>query len=244
VPSRFVLVIADDFDAGARALVGRLGAQAVLITPRCLSLPGWTWVADPWSRTGTTSKIRFKVRDVIAVVTRLAGVFPAHLPHVVQQDRDYVAAEMTAFLRAWLTGLPCRVYNRPTDMCLTGPAWNREQWAMLANRLHIPVVPTLRHVPIRQLAEPEQASVESRQTCQVVIAGPHVVCSDRCAPILAQRAEMIAKAARTPLLAVEFDRSDPSGRLLNANCWPDLTQSAVLDALTASLAASCCTALT
>ena len=42
-------------------------------------------------------------------------------------DRTYVASEITAFLFYFLTRLQCPALNRPTAHCLTVPSWGRMQ---------------------------------------------------------------------------------------------------------------------
>ena len=57
------------------------------------------------------------------MLTRLGGVSAADLPHVNAQDVVYAAAELDAFLRAWLGAWPGPVVNRPSTTCLNGPGW-------------------------------------------------------------------------------------------------------------------------
>jgi hypothetical protein len=45
-----------------------------------------------------------------------------------------VAAEMNAFLVAWLTSLTCPIFNRPTATSLCGPAWSVEHWRIQVAR--------------------------------------------------------------------------------------------------------------
>jgi len=222
-----VLILADDHDVGARALACRLGQRAILAPPRLLSQPGWTWVPDPCLRTGSRATGGFSVRELTAVVTRLTAVFPWHVPHVAAHDREFVAAEMTAFLRAWLTALPCPVLNPPSNLCLTGPAWSPEQWAILAHRLGIPATPTIRAVAARTTPQ----APGRRAGCRVVVACDRVVIAEPCAAILGVHAAMIARAAGCALLAVDFDTPEPSGCLVNADCWPNLADPAILAAV-------------
>jgi hypothetical protein len=66
------------------------------------------------------------------VHTRLGAVAPADLPHITADDREYVAAEMTAFLLSFLGGLSCPVLNRPTASSLMGPGWHLPRWRAAA----------------------------------------------------------------------------------------------------------------
>jgi hypothetical protein len=230
--SDVVLVIADRSDADAGALVSRLGSRAVLVTPRALSMPGWNWVPDPAARTGRSADTQFRGDQLGAVVTRLATVAPYQLGHVVPDDRDYVAAEMTAFLRAWLAGLPCPLFNPPHDLCLNGPAWNPEHWAMLATSLAVPTAPLHRHANGRPSLD---TAIPVTPAARITVAGNQTVNHDGCAPVLLHHARTLAEAAATPLLAVDFDDTGPTGRLCTASCWPHLGHRDVLDALTDTL---------
>src|SRR5689334_7998390 len=102
-----VLVLATRDDDPARMLADHLGQGTVVVGPQDLSRPGWTYTRKPSLRTGVSPFGRFRADGLTAVVSRISAVQPVDLTHVRTGDRDYVAAEMTAFLRAWLTGLPC-----------------------------------------------------------------------------------------------------------------------------------------
>jgi hypothetical protein len=54
---------------------------------------------------------------------------------------------MTAFLRAWLDGLPIPVVDPPSTTSLSGPAWTLEQWAQQAARVDVPFRPVRRAIP-------------------------------------------------------------------------------------------------
>ena len=79
------------------------------------------------------------VHEIEIVLTRLDGIMASELTHIVSKDRDYVAAEMNAFLLSWLTRLACPVVNRPVPMGLAGANHRPEGWAALAATLGIPI---------------------------------------------------------------------------------------------------------
>src|SRR5438034_2764184 len=138
-------IIADGADLVADALAARwrqrTSADVALLTPADLSRRGWRYRlgtgAGPAGAAIIADRI-VPVEEIDGVLTRLPSVSPHHLPHIIPADREYVAAEMTAFLTAWLSGLTCPVLNRPTPGCLTGPAWRPQHWAHLAAQLAIP----------------------------------------------------------------------------------------------------------
>jgi hypothetical protein len=141
---------------------------------------------------------------------------PNELIRIVPADQAYVAAEMQAFLLAWLTALPCPVVNRPSPQCLAGPAWGPERWIHEAAKLDIPVVETER---------PSSESAPSSSPEVVTIVGQSILgTTDRTYRAHAQR---LAKAAGVSALAVGFR----NGALLSASPWIDIADAAVVEAL-------------
>jgi hypothetical protein len=131
-------------------------------------------------------------------------VSPAELGLIRAPDRVYVAAELTAFLRSWLSALPCPVINRPG----TTPS-RPELWTRLAVRLGIPVE------PIEQRSQAARVWPSSDST--MVVVG-HEVFGDIQDPTLAVHARALATASGTNLLRVDFT----SGRFRRANPSPEL----------------------
>lgn len=134
-----VLVVASRVDEEARALVDEFPrGHAALLTPRDLSAPGWdVRSASPRLSIATASGERIRADSISGVVTMLPCIFAPELVHIVEADREYVAAEMTAFLLFWLSTLTCPVLNRPTPGCLSGPNWRLEQWCLAATRIGV-----------------------------------------------------------------------------------------------------------
>lgn len=130
-----IVVLADLADGEAEALVQAWGAGAALLGVDDLSRPGW--VAD-FPQAGpafVADGERRATRDVTGVLVRLPAVRARDLPHIAEADREYAAAEMTAFLAYWLSALECPVVNRPTPSLLMGPAWTVGRWLALARDL-------------------------------------------------------------------------------------------------------------
>jgi hypothetical protein len=126
-----ILVLAHAGDAIARRLAEAWGARVV--TARDLSTRGWRHFPVGGGRDmlgladGTVAAASLR-----GVHTRLGAVAPADLPHITADDREYVAAEMTAFLLSFLGGLSCPVLNRPTASSLMGPGWHLPRWRAAA----------------------------------------------------------------------------------------------------------------
>jgi hypothetical protein len=135
-----LVVLASQWDQQAAALV-RDWTGARLLTPADLSLRGWVYqAAQPHRTSFVAGGEQVPVAELRGVFTRLPQVMPNELIRIVPADRSYVAAEMQAFLLAWLKALPCPVVNRPSPQCLAGPAWGPERWIHEAAKLDIPVV--------------------------------------------------------------------------------------------------------
>lgn len=143
-----LIVLASRFDADAASLVHRWrGQDARLLTCEDLSRCGWTWEPDAPSRgTLVLEGERVSLAAVHGAVSLLSGIGTGELPHIVAEDREYVASEISAFLLAWLSSLSCRVINRPTPFCLTGPRLHREQWLQHAARVGLSIRQAIRHV--------------------------------------------------------------------------------------------------
>jgi hypothetical protein len=125
-----IVVVASRHDAGARALVDRWRRHgAALLSCEDLSVRGWRYeVGRPDEATAIVEGQAVPCAAIRGVVTRRPFVIAAELLHVAATDREYVAAEETAFLFAWLSSLSCPVLNRPVGACLSGPAWHPVRW--------------------------------------------------------------------------------------------------------------------
>jgi hypothetical protein len=231
VPESALLVLADEQDHAARAFVQRhRGAGARLLCPADLSRPGWVYrVGRARQSVAMTAEGALPAAHIRGVVTRLSVITPSQLAHVHEADRDYVAAEIGAFLLAWLHALPCPVMNRPVAPSLAGPVWPWERWARLAGERGLPVVMPRRVVG--RGAAPAPAAVPARLRLDVVgaqVIGPHH-------PVLAERARELALAAEVVLLGALFDGAGDDARLVGVDPWPDLSQADVGQALIHSL---------
>jgi hypothetical protein len=224
---RIVLLLASRRDAPAARLAAREADAGVrLMTPHDLSHEGWTFrLADPAGATGVLAGRPLRAAAIAGVVTRLASVTEDDLPQIAPEDRGYVAAEMNAFLLAWLTSLACPVVNRPTPQCLSGPHWRQERWVIAAERLGIPARPVVRR------ASDGIGPAAPRSGHVVTVVGSRHFGADDAA--LAERAHALAEAAGAELLAVEFDGPRRDARFVDASLWPDLRDGAIADAMLA-----------
>lgn len=212
-----IVVVASRADRAAEALRGAWAAiGAVRLTPADLSAPGWAF--DPHAVGDGVAVIegeRLPVRAITGVLTRLPWILPVELDHIRAADRDYAAAEMNAFLLAWLSALGCPMLNRPTAGCLAGPALHTVEWADAAARAG---VPTSRG--------PERATV-------AVVGGR---CVGDVHPVQSARARRLAEEVDAGLLRVGFSSPGDDGRVVSADPWPDVADPTVASAILAALA--------
>jgi hypothetical protein len=225
------LIVCAAEDAAAGDLARRLAPDCLIVTPPDLSRAGWTYAGDPALRRGVADDGPFTVVDLCGVVTRLVAIESSQLPHVRAVDREYVAAEETAFLRAWLRGLPVPVINPPVPMSLSGPMWQPVQWAALAAGLGIDTLaaqqvggPT-RAAPDTHLFGPEPGDHRVVVCGRGVLRGPGL--DDR----YLTQTQQLAAAADVPYLTAYF-RHD---RLSGVDTWPAPTEPEVLDLVAAEL---------
>jgi hypothetical protein len=223
-----ILVVAGRHDRRARSLVERWsGSGANLLTCEDLSVAGWRYTLnDPENSTVVIGAQSIAADEIAGVLTRLPYVPERELFRIAREDRRYVAAEMTAFLRSWLSTLPCPVLNRPVPTSLSGPGWCHEQWVHAAARLAIPVRTVRRRIAFRADAR-EAEPVTPNAT--VTVVGER--CLGTANSVLAAQARRLARAARVDLLSVRFGGSEDELKLIGADAWPDTSSPEVADAI-------------
>jgi hypothetical protein len=180
-------VVASRLDPAAKELVAAWSsADAVLISAEDLSTAGWSFrVADPGGGSAVADSRPVPVSELHAVLTRRPAVVAQELAWIDPADRNYLAAEMNAFLVAWLHALPCAVVNRPTTTSLAGPAWGPLEWAAAAARADVPWDPDV-----------------DGATHDAVVCGQ--TCIGAASPAEAAAACRLARAANVELLGVRF----------------------------------------
>jgi len=213
-----ILVLASRHDAVAHRLVASWSAfDAALLTPESLSTRGW------WHRVGAPHEGRLviapdrvvEVAHLQGVYTRLSHVTESELPHIVETDRAYVAAEMTAFLLDWLSELPCRVVNRPTPSCLAGPYWRPERWVHVAAAAGLPVRATERVVP------GEDQGMGAADAVTITVVGDQWY--GQASAHDGAQAIRLARLAGADVLQLSFEQDlDRTLCFTGADVWPDL----------------------
>jgi hypothetical protein len=219
-----ILVLASRADAVAAEFArfaAGAGANVALVAPDDLCRPGWRLhVGRAGDGRAVVNGEPTPVSALTGVLCRLAAVRPFELLDIAPEEREYVAAEATAFLLAWLDALPCRVVNAPGPLCLCGPGWRREQWLYATRRLGIPAVPAVRRVV------PGNGSVAlpERPAASVTIVGRNWAVGP---PELVGPARRLAAAAGVELLTVWFAAAGPGYAVSGADQWPDISTPSV-----------------
>lgn len=208
-----ILVVANCGDLHAKELVKRWSYQgACLLTPENLSVEGWRYhTGDIDNGIAIANGLPLISHDILGVLTRMHCVHEDDLRHIIPTDRAYVAAEMSAFLLAWLFALKCPVLNRPTPTSLSGPYWRHEKWIFTAARLGIPVAPSCRTAIFQanQILTPESGGVTV-----TIVGSKHFGQVD---PILVEQAHSLAKAVGVDLLSIRFSGHEPGSFFMSAS---------------------------
>jgi hypothetical protein len=227
--SRVFVIVASGADAAAMNFVAiAAGSGMRWMSPADLSQPGWKFrLRNAVDSVAVVAGRPIATARIAGVITRLPIVNEYDLAHIVESDRRYVAAEMTAFLLAWLTSLKCPLLNRPTPQCLSGPCWRQEKWVLTANRLAIPSRAVVRRARFSSdgagAAGPEPAG-----NIITIVGRNHVGAGSE---VLVKRAHALAQAARVDLLSVQFDGQGPDAKFVDANLWPDLGDARIAEAV-------------
>lgn len=204
-----------------------------MITPRDLSRAGWCYRPGAGRSTivaGAGAEI-LGSEQLAAVVIRLPWVSERELSHIVAGDRAYVAAEMGAFLTAWLTDLTCPVANRPSPGCLFGPFWRHERWIRAAARAGLPVEPARRGGSAHGV---ESDQLLGHSQISVTVVG--TTCFGAADELLIAQAQRLAEATGVETLRITFTHDGPDARFVAASPWPHLEDDAVATALLEHLA--------
>jgi hypothetical protein len=223
-----IVVVANYWDPVARAFASRWADHNVgVLTARDLSLAGWSQslsVGD--TCTAIVEGTLVPQAGITGVLTRLPCVFEEELFSIAPEDRAYVAAEMTAFLLFWLSSLGCRVLNRPTPACLSGPNWRRENWVRAAAQAEIPIEPVHRRAALPgRGTEEETGPVPST----VIVVGERSF--GETDEVLQSQARRLAEVAEVELLAVRFSGPECGARFVSADVYPDLADDQVAGAV-------------
>jgi hypothetical protein len=220
-----LIILAKQEDQTAKWLARRWRKRdAIVMTALDLSQSGWAhYVGSPHRSRLRIGKHDVKEKDVCGVLVRIASIEPGDLPQITERDRPYVAAEMTAFLVAWLSGLSCPVLNRPTPQCLGGPAFRPEQWIHLASRLGIP------RAPARRDTRAIRTTLDEDSRCELTVVGQ--ACVGDADWTLITSARRLASSCGADLLSVRFAGATADSEFVHASPLPNMGSPQIADAV-------------
>lgn len=226
-----IVIVASRYDAPARQLKDRwAGVSVHLVTCEDLSVSGWRYrVCDPLDSTAVISGLEVKQSEIRGVFTRLQWVWEGELVNIVAEDRAYVAAEMSAFLVFWLSGLTCPMLNRPTANSLSGPGWGQEQWNFAASKAGMRVNPIRRRASIVPTSVGDVEVHDCREQVSVTVVGVRSLGDvDK---TLGEQARRLADIAKVDFLAVKFSSAKADAAFVGVNIFPDIDNDSVADAV-------------
>lgn len=197
----------------------------VLMTPSDLARPGWCCTSsDPAHSRCVIEGIAYPSSAIRGVLIRSPFVFAYDLPMIVAAERNFVAAEMNAFLIYWLNSLDAPVLNRPSPRSLCGPGWYPEHWTIQASRLGLKVRTIEQSVGltyVRPSAWPEHTG----SFVDITIVGE--ICLGPGNRTLADRARALARAAGVDFVRFRFDTGGDDACFLGADLLPPLDDEAI-----------------
>lgn len=79
------------------------------------------------------------VNQIDGVINLLPFIYEKELIQIQEEDRPYVASELTAMMTYFLTKLSCKTINRPNAEDLMGSSGVYYQWKHFATKLGIPI---------------------------------------------------------------------------------------------------------
>jgi len=153
-----IVVLGSRYDPAARFLLGSV-TDAALCSAEDLTRPGWAWPLKSssfgrWVIEGET----VDDRDVTGVLVRRSCVYAEELTTTHPDDREYLAAEATAFLTFVLAQTGACVINPVNGGAMGEETVRLENWIPLAKQLNLKTAP-LRLTPRLKPRAPKSAHV-------------------------------------------------------------------------------------
>ena len=225
-----LIIFASEQDQTAWALVKRWAQRgAVLMTPSDLARPGWCCTSsNPAHSRCVIEGVSYSASAIRGVLIRSPFVFASDLWMIAEAERNFVAAEMNAFLIYWLNSLDVPVLNRPSPRSLCGPGWYPEHWIMQASRLGMKVRAIEQSVGLTHI-QPSAWPQHTGSFVDITIVGE--TCFGRSNPKLAKRVRALAHAAGVEFVRFRFDTSGEDACFLAADLFPPLDDTKIEDAV-------------
>jgi hypothetical protein len=216
-----IVVFSDEHDVNAKDLVRRWTDRgAVLMLPSDLSRAGWSCNShDPTRSVCVIGGVRHRAPSIDGVLLRRSAVLASDLSHITPEDRNYVAAEMNAFLTYWLTAIARPVLNLPTPRTLSGPGWYPEHWMYYASKSGLRVRDQKRSVRLHSTQHPAWPE-HHPPYIDLTVVGEFAI--GEVSTGLTAKARELAKCAGVEFVRFRFDGSGDDATFLQADLFPPL----------------------
>jgi hypothetical protein len=226
-----IVVVASRHDEAAREIVAQWASHdAALLTCEDLSTAGWQHrLFNPSASKAVVSGQIVSENDIRGVLVRRPWIFEQELVHIVASDREYVSAEMNAFLVSWLSHLSSRVLNRPAGTCLSGPNWRPQQWVRAAALAGMKVDPMRWRIPFAKKRTSATEESETESLVKVTIIGDR--CLGAADDSTVASARRLAAIAGTELLEIQLALAKGAKCFRAANPMPTLEDAEVAEAV-------------
>ncbi len=200
--------------------------KACLFTSQNLSSKGISAYSHEFDKSCITADGNIlPVKSITGVVTLIPAIFSWELIQIKKEDREYVAAEMTAFMIYFLSCLKCPKLNPPSPSCLSGFNWRHEHWIKKAFELKIPVQP----IEINSREEIKNNYPNGKLITITIIGDQYCGTDDQ---LLIAYAFRLAKHTGIELLQVNFiEYSNDEIYFLSASQFPDIDDNSVRKAI-------------
>lgn len=225
-----VIIFASQLDELApRVVAGWPKSGAALLTVDDLSTMGWSINNSDFSKsTIVASSKQYSVAELSGVITLMPYIPEQELFKIEKPNRQYVAAEMTAFLYYVFTSLKCPFVNKPSAYNLTGPNWRYEEWLRACHIVSLPVKPYQRHMTAKTATIPH--TTYDRPEIKVIMVLGDKVITNQC-EVFDTKVLELARLAGVQFLEVTFVEENGEMFFLSANCAPNINNPQILSAL-------------
>ncbi len=188
--------------------------EIALLTVKDMMSEGWELYSDRFEDSFFVTKGKqCAVNQIGGVINLLPFIYEKELIQIKEEDRSYVASELTAMMTYFLTKLSCKTINRPDAESLMGSSGLYYQWKHLITKLGIPV----------------QIEVGKTPTALMYIVGDSVL-NEQQIPYEAE-VRLLAKQLNTSYLEVRFVQTDHTWYCVAVSKMINLTHPGVMDLL-------------
>lgn len=188
--------------------------EIALLTVKDMMSEGWELYSDRFEDSFFVANGKqCAVNQIDGVINLLPFIYEKELIQIKEEDRSYVASELTAMMTYFLTKLSCKTINRPDAESLMGSSNLYYQWKHLVQKLGIGV---------------QNISDQSPTACIYVVG--EMLLNLQELPF-ANEIRLLAKQLNTNYLEVKFVQSDNTWYCIAISKTINLTHAGVMELL-------------